>query len=1038
VSLGHAALLALALVPGAAALAAPQPDRSPGPPAAAPQEAGAGTRHAASVKLLLPQHADNPALEALVVLERGAPVTNSAARRTVTRLYQSGRCRDVVVTESPAPTPPGKSGRWVDLSIECLPPRILTAVTWRFDGPSPLAERELKAALQLTMGEPIDQDEVERVAARARAALRQKGCLAAVVTGALEGEPGATLRLQVKAGPPTVVTAVRLPGAGIDEAGLLARLATRPGEVLLEERLRADLDVLVAGLRATGHRRGRIGPPSLRDVPDGVEVEIPVQPGPSMALEVRGVEAFTKRDIDAQLQLDGEAALDGATIDAGVERLRAFYRAHGYALARIEADERRLGEGLVVTIHVAEGRLYRLRALRVEGAEARGQAAVRERLRALLEEEQGTPPASQPNDWARALESSIPTAPPRRAPPSRPSPETVLDELQADRALQRFVEEYQNDGYLEATLLGWSVAADAASGQLDLVVRLREGERTTVDSIGFEGNVQVPLTDLAREARLVPGQPLAFDKVDATRSALLRLYLARGFLYARVEAREEVDREHHLAELRFVVEEGPRVRIGRVLVSGNLRTRDSVIRRAISVKEGEPYDPEAVARTQAALLGLGVFRSVGLRLSDAETPEAVKDLNVEVSERPWLYISSTAGFSIANGPRASVEWGQPNLLGRALELTTRAKVNYPLEYFRPDLKEVAPKNRWEGRADVGLRAPQLTPWPLAAHLDLIGERLRRRAYDMTDISIVLGTDYRLTSRITFSLQYEVMTGQLRRTGLASCLTTTADPNACLTQADLERLRFDEGTTSLHAIRPSATLDYRDDPTHPHSGWFATGSAELAHSLGASGEKYLGLFPGSDIHSNLVKLQGTLSAYLPVSRGTTLALSARGGRIYPLDGASRTIVPRRFFLGGANTMRGFAEEEMVAQDLRSGLADQAHHCASSITTTGCTGIGGNLASGNRMASEGGEAFMLFKGEFRIGLSKSVELGLFVDLGNLWANPANYRLLELRPNAGSGIRFVTPVGPAALDVGFNLLPDKQINERLWAIHFTIGLF
>ncbi len=1030
---GLASLLALALLPGRVSGATPQPAAAPVQPAAA-REGHPGARRAASIRLLLPTREDDPALQALVALERGAPVTIPAVRRTVTRLFQSGRCRDVVVTEHEAPAPPGKSGRWVDLVVECLPPRILTAITWRFDGPSPLGERELKSALQVTMGDPIDQDDVERISVRVREALREQGCLAAEVTGTLEGEPGTTLSLRVKAGPPTLVTAVRLPGAGADEAGLRALMATRPGGVLLEDRLRADLEVLEEGLHATGHRRGRVGPPATREVKGGVEVEIPVQPGPLMALEVRGVEAFTDRVIRSQLRLDGGAALDDAAIDAGVERLRAFYRANGYALARIEADERRAGDGLVVTIHVGEGRPYRLGALRVEGAGTHGEPAVRERLRALLEEEQGTPPESQANDWARALAASIPTAPPRPAPPSRPAPETVLDELQVDRALERLVDEYRNDGYLESASLGWSVTAYAASGQLDVVVRLREGERTTVDSIGFEGNAQVPLTDLAREARLAPGQPLAFDKVDATRSALLRLYLARGFLYARVEAKEEIDRDRHLAALRFVVEEGPRVRIGRVLVSGNRRTRASVIRRAISVKEGKPYDPEAMTRTQAALLGLGVFRSIGLRLSDAETPEAVKDLNVELSERPWLYISASAGFSIANGPRAAVEWGQPNLLGRALELTTRAKVNYPLAVFRPDLKDVSPKNRWEGRADVGLRAPQLTPLPLAAHLDLIAERLRRRAYDMSDISTAIGADHAFTARITASLQYELMVGTLLRTGVA----------ASLTQADLERLRFDEGTTSLQAVRASGTLDYRDNAAHPHSGWFATGSVEWAHSVGAAGETYLGFFPGSDIYSNLVKLQGTLSGYLPVSRGITLALSARGGRVDPLDAASRTIVPRRFFLGGATTMRGFAEEEMVAQDLRNGLADQSHHCASSISAggeagrAGCTGVGHNLANGTMVTSEGGEAFMLFKGELRIGLFKSVELGLFVDLGNLWANPANFHLLDLRPNAGSGIRFVTPVGPAALDLGFNLLPDTRINERLWALHFTIGLF
>jgi outer membrane protein assembly factor BamA len=299
---------------------------------------------------------------------------------------------------------------------------------------------------------------------------------------------------------------------------------------------------------------------------------------------------------------------------------------------------------------------------------------------------------------------------------------------------------------------------------------------------------------------------------------------------------------------------------------------------------------------------------------------------------------------------------------------------------------------------------------------------------MSDISFVIGADRPLTSRITLSLQYELMVGNLLRTGVTDYLT----------QADLERLRFDQGTTSLQALRPSVTFDFRDNAAHPHSGWFFTGAAELEHSIGGPGDKYLGFFPGSDIYSNLVKLQGTLSGYLPVSRTTTLALSARGGRVYPLDPASRTIVPKRFFLGGAASMRGYAEEEMVAQDLRAGLAEQSNHCASSVTQAGCTGPGRDLANGKTVASEGGEALMLLKAELRIGISKNVELGFFTDLGNLWANPASFKLLDLRPNAGAGVRFVTPVGPAALDIGFNLAPDPHLNERLWAAHFTIGLF
>ena len=51
------------------------------------------------------------------------------------------------------------------------------------------------------------------------------------------------------------------------------------------------------------------------------------------------------------------------------------------------------------------------------------------------------------------------------------------------------------------------------------------------------------------------------------------------------KARETLDRERHLAALRFVVDEGPQVRVGRILLSGNRRTRESVVRGAITVEE---------------------------------------------------------------------------------------------------------------------------------------------------------------------------------------------------------------------------------------------------------------------------------------------------------------------------------------------------------------------------------------------------------------------------------------------------------------------
>jgi outer membrane protein assembly complex protein YaeT len=620
-----------------------------------------------------------------------------------------------------------------------------------------------------------------------------------------------------------------------------------------------------------------------------------------------------------------------------------------------------------------------------------------------------------------------------REPPAALPPGAYLEEVALERAAERIVDEYRAEGFLEAALLGWSAELDAARGVVTVTLRLREGTRTTVESIAFEGSAEVPLADLAREARLAPGAPLVYEQVEATRVALLKLYFSRSHVYARVEAREQVDPLTHQAQLRFLVTEGPKVRLGRILISGNVRTREEVVRSALEVQEGAWHDPEAMARSQAALLRLGVFRSVALRLQDPELPDGVKDLAVELSERPWQYLASGAGFSIANGPRVTVEYGRPNLLGRALEFTARGKLNYPLAWFGRVLPPTSFKSNLEGRGDVGLLAPRLEVLPsllgapLTGRVGLVAERLHRRTYDLGRAAAQLGGDLAVTSRVTLSLQYEIEVDQIEKT----------DATAVLTQADLERLRFDQGITTLHALRPSATLDFRDNAAHPHQGWFATGSAELARSLGSPGSRFL-FIPGSETYVNLLKVQATVSGYLPVGRNTVLALSARGGRVLPLDDRSRTIIPKRFFMGGASTLRGYAEEEMIPQDQRDGVAEEARHCASTISGAGCTPRGADVVAGKTAASEGGESFLLLKGELRQVLTGSLEVGLFVDLGNLWLDPKAYRLVDLRPSAGVGLRFVTPVGPAALDLGFNLAPDRRINERLFAPHFTIGLF
>ncbi|HEX9051616.1 MAG TPA: POTRA domain-containing protein, partial [Anaeromyxobacter sp.] len=991
----------------------------------------------AGIELALPAGDDPAAARALVAFKPGDRLAAAELRRTVLRLFQTGRYRNVIVRTEPAAAPAGEAAGeaegagWVRVVVDALPVRSLDRVEVELDG-SGVDEKTVRAAAGMVAGGPFDDGDLPQVEARVQAALARRGFRHAEVAARARGELSVVVELRVRPGAPLRVGAVRLggdPGAGGD--ALAGALRTRPGEILDEEVLEADVRRLRSALYAAGHRRARVGTPAVRIDGGTADVEIPVEAGPRLAFVIRGNAQVPSDVLRRELGFEEGQPVDVPAVGAAAERLEAFYRARGHAAARVEAEEVRRGRDLVVIFHVDEGRSYRITSFAVEGVAYRSAAWVRERLDALLDEDAPEPDDSG-DDRARALSLSIPGVRPPRSVPGALLPHQTWDAEAWDRAAERLVDGYRADGFLECVYLGSSAVLDARRGTVRVVLRFREGPRTAVESISFEGNTAVSLPELARSTRLAPGDPLAFERVEETRSAIQRGYLSRGYLYARVEAREDVDPERHVAAVRFVVTEGPRVKIGRIVVTGNRRTLGAVVRDALTVKEGAIYDPEAFAASQASLLRLGVFRSVSLRIQDPEVPQDTKDVAVDLSERPRATLTQGLGFSIANGPRAFLEWAQPNLLGRALEFTALGKVNYPLEVFRPDLQGRSPVDRIEGRADLGLRTQTaaIGALPASVRTDAIGEILHRKAYDLRRVSGVAGLDLTPTPRVGFSLQYELEVDDIAKNEGAI---------GYLTEADVSRLRFDKGVTTLQALRPSFTLDFRDDPLHPRQGWFATGAVEYAHSLGGPGERVLlGVLPGSDIHTDMLKLSGTASGYLGVGTGTVVALSIRGGRVIPLDDESRTPIPRRFFMGGANTMRGFAEEEMVPQDVRGALAAEARQCATSVSGVGCTQNGAQIAGGQRPVSEGGETYLLGKAEVRQRLRGSLEAGVFVDVGNLWLDPRNYRLLDLRANVGFGLRFVTPIGPAVLDLGFNLDPDHAINERSVALHFTIGLF
>jgi outer membrane protein assembly factor BamA len=190
----------------------------------------------------------------------------------------------------------------------------------------------------------------------------------------------------------------------------------------------------------------------------------------------------------------------------------------------------------------------------------------------------------------------------------------------------------------------------------------------------------------------------------------------------------------------------------------------------------------------------------------------------------------------------------------------------------------------------------------------------------------------------------------------------------------------------------------------------------------------------DAFSNILKLYMDMTGY--ISLGTpkvVLMLHAGGGIIVPLPKHTHTFPDRFFYLGGARSLRGVPEEGLCAQDEYQNFLDERK----------------NDPNRAAVCFQGGELMVLYKIELRTMLRGGFGLAFFVDAGNVWhgwddsyeTGGVNgwYKIFyDLRFTAGAGIRYMTPVGPINLDVGFLLNRRDELGEPIGAFHFSIGTF
>jgi outer membrane protein assembly factor BamA len=250
----------------------------------------------------------------------------------------------------------------------------------------------------------------------------------------------------------------------------------------------------------------------------------------------------------------------------------------------------------------------------------------------------------------------------------------------------------------------------------------------------------------------------------------------------------------------------------------------------------------------------------------------------------------------------------------------------------------------------------------------------------------------------------------------------------------------EGTTFVTAQRARASWDRRDKPLDATTGTLLSLGAEHVHAT-PTGDSATSAAPSpsdsvfTPTTSDFMRYDARVAGYVRLNeRGLALAVSLRAGVIQQLISASHTYPDRLFFLGGADTIRGFAQDSLVPEDIARQLLLPNTGASAGLTI-------------DDVVIRGGDFFVNPRAELRIPLTGSIQTALFVDSGNLWTTPQQISPFRLRYATGSGLRIGTPIGPLAFDYGFNVdrvldkffpsRKDQRYWEALGAFHFSIGV-
>jgi len=959
--------------------------------------------------------ADSPAG---IAVQAGKPLDRGRVAESLRALYRTGDYADLRAVVTPL-----AEGVRLDFVVR----ENLFFNQVRLEGlVAPPSEASAAAAMQLGLGQTYHQATVEEALERLRETLREEGLYRAEVSA--ETFPHVErhqmdIVVHVKPGPRAHADAVELKNeTSYADTNIVARFKMKPGQSITSARLARGTERVRKFLVKKGHLSARVTP-RLGDydvVKNAVPIRLEVTEGPRVQLTVRGAK-FSQGELKKLIPIYQEGAVDVDLLEEGKKNLRERLERDGYFDAtvsyKIESQEIKTGNKQetqeTIAYTVERGDKHKLVGIEITGNKYFDKELLLSRLQV----------------FGGAFGSH-----------GRFSRRLVDSDAQSMRGL------YQANGFLDAKVEAL-VEDNYKDKEGDLYIRfnVQEGKQTRVASLAIEGLHAFKEDELLGVVGSTPGQPYSDFSVTTDRDNILALYFNEGFPEASFSATAErvagdppaksestspeggsslskkgqpgkekeaksTFEQADAVRLVYRIQEGPQIRVRRVLVGGFVHTRPRVIAREVHIQVKEPLREGDVVESQRRLYNLGIFNRVTIEPQNPAGTDTDKDIAVLVEEAKRYTLAYGGGFEVQRlasttnptsgevqaAPRGILEISKLNLTGRADTLSFKLR-----------------GSTLQGRALLGYSTPNMFGDP---HLSFQGTAFVEKTRDINTF-----TQQRYEGSVQLTDQATSWTAVLLR-------YTFRQVRVSDLKIPSDEIPLFNQPTLVSEFGLTWVRDSRDNPADASKGTFNSADFAIADTYLGSSASFLRLF-----------LQN--SSYHPIKRRFSFARSTRFGILAPYrDTVSLTFpapttpplptvipLPERFFAGGGTSLRGFALNQAGPRDSDTGFP------------------------------VGGQALLILNQEFRFPmrlpyLGTSLGGALFYDGGNVYsrwsrisfratlpaptfalqnpslpASPTNLALCvtncsnELNYFAhtvGLGFRYKTPIGPIRIDLGYQL--------------------